>query len=46
MKQAIWNDTILASSDDTVVVENNHYFPPASLVRELNRPGFPGDSFP
>ena len=34
MKQAIWNDTILASSDDTVVVENNHYFPPASLAHE------------
>ncbi len=42
MKQAIWNDTILASSDDTVVVENNHYFPPASLAhehfRELHTP--------
>jgi uncharacterized protein (DUF427 family) len=25
--RAIWNDTVLATSDDTVVVEGNHYFP-------------------
>jgi uncharacterized protein (DUF427 family) len=33
MVKAIWNETIIAESDDTVVVENNHYFPLAS-VRE------------
>ena len=32
--KAIWNDTVLAESDDTVVVEGNHYFPPASVRRE------------
>ena len=32
--KAIWNDTILAESDDTVVVEGNHYFPASSLKRE------------
>jgi uncharacterized protein (DUF427 family) len=32
--KAIWNDTVLAESDDTVVVEGNHYFPPDSLNRE------------
>ncbi len=32
--RAIWNNTVLAQSDDTVVVENNHYFPAASLRRE------------
>lgn len=32
--KAIWNDQVLAESNDTVVVENNHYFPPASLHRE------------
>ncbi len=32
--KAIWNDTILAESADTVVVEGNHYFPAASLKRE------------
>ena len=25
--KAIWNDTVLAESNDTVVIENNHYFP-------------------
>jgi len=32
--QAIWNGTVLATSDDTVVVENNHYFPASSLNRD------------
>ena len=30
--RAIWNDTVIAESDDTVVVEGNHYFPPESVV--------------
>lgn len=25
--KAVWNDTVIAESDDTVVVEGNHYFP-------------------
>ena len=29
--KAIWNDNILAESDDTIVVEGNHYFPPDSV---------------
>lgn len=32
--KAIWNNTVIAQSDDTVVVEGNHYFPEASLKRE------------
>lgn len=32
--RAIWHDTVLAESDDTVVVEGNHYFPAGSLRRE------------
>jgi uncharacterized protein (DUF427 family) len=35
--KAIWNDTVLAESDDTVVVEGNHYFPAASLREEYFR---------
>ncbi|WP_420223387.1 DUF427 domain-containing protein [Pigmentiphaga litoralis] len=35
--RALWNDTVLAETDDTVVVENNHYFPLASLNRDLFR---------
>ena len=33
--KAIWRDTILAESNDTVVVEGNHYFPPASIKQEF-----------
>ena len=29
--KAIWNNKIVAESDDTIVVENNHYFPPTSV---------------
>ena len=27
MAKAIWNDVVIAESDDTVIVEGNHYFP-------------------
>lgn len=29
--KAVWNNTVIAESHDTVVVEGNHYFPPDSL---------------
>lgn len=29
--KAIWNDTVLAESNDTIVIENNHYFPADSI---------------
>jgi uncharacterized protein (DUF427 family) len=32
--KAVWNDTVIAESDDTVVVENNHYFPANSIKKE------------
>ena len=31
MVKAIWNDTIIAESDNTIVVEGNHYFPRESV---------------
>ncbi|HXH56102.1 DUF427 domain-containing protein [Iamia sp.] len=37
MARAIWNDTVLANSDDTVVVGGNHYFPIESLDRDKFR---------
>lgn len=37
MVQAIWNDTVLAESDQTIVVEGNHYFPPDAIRRECFR---------
>lgn len=39
--KAIWNNAVLAESDDTIVVEGNHYFPPESIdktyLRESNK---------
>jgi uncharacterized protein (DUF427 family) len=32
--KAIWNDTVLARSDDTVVVDGNHYFPEAAVDKK------------
>ncbi|CAN5434045.1 DUF427 domain-containing protein [soil metagenome] len=36
--KAIWNNKILAESDDTVVVEGNHYFPENSINKEFFKP--------
>ena len=33
--KAIWNQQLIAESDDTVVVEGNHYFPADSVQREV-----------
>lgn len=33
--KAIWNDQIIAESNDTIVVENNHYFPIESVKNEF-----------
>jgi uncharacterized protein (DUF427 family) len=32
--KALWNDKVIAESDNTVVVENNHYFPKESVKSE------------
>ena len=32
--KAIWNNQVIAESDDTVVVEGNHYFPRSSVKSE------------
>lgn len=34
MKQAIWNDVVIAESDNTINIEGNHYFPLRSLNKE------------
>lgn len=36
--KAIWNDTVVAESADTVVVEGNHYFPADALRPEYFAP--------
>ena len=33
--KAIWNNQVIAESNDTVVVEGNHYFPPESIHQEF-----------
>lgn len=33
--KAIWNNVVIAESDDTVIVENNHYFPKESIKKEF-----------
>ncbi len=32
--KAIWNDVVIAESNETVMVENNHYFPKESINKE------------
>ena len=36
--KAVWNNQVLAESNDTVVVENNHYFPAESIRSEYFQP--------
>ncbi|MFN3265760.1 MAG: DUF427 domain-containing protein [Deinococcales bacterium] len=36
--KAIWNNTVIAESPDTVVVEGNHYFLASSVNPEYLRP--------
>ena len=36
--KAIWKDTVLAESDDTIVIEGNHYFPAHSLNKDYFKP--------
>ena len=35
--KAIWQDEVIAESNDTVVVEGNHYFPRSSVNTEFLR---------
>ncbi|CAN5376294.1 DUF427 domain-containing protein [soil metagenome] len=36
--KAIWNNTVLAESNETVVVEGNQYFPAESIKTEYFQP--------
>jgi uncharacterized protein (DUF427 family) len=31
--KAVWRNTVLAQSDNTILAEGNHYFPPESVNR-------------
>jgi uncharacterized protein (DUF427 family) len=37
MVQAVWNDQVIADSEDTIVVEGNHYFPRESVRQDVLR---------
>lgn len=32
--KAVWDDKVIAESDDTIQIEGNHYFPPDSIKTE------------
>lgn len=36
--KAIWNNRIIAESNDTIVIEGNHYFPADSIKKKYFRP--------
>jgi uncharacterized protein (DUF427 family) len=36
--KAIWNNQVIAESNDTIIVENNHYFPKESVNAQYLRP--------
>lgn len=36
--KAVWNDKVIAQSNDTVIVEGNHYFPPESIRKDYFKP--------
>lgn len=33
--KAIWNNEVIAESNETIVVEGNHYFPPDAVNRDF-----------
>ena len=35
MISAVWKDTTIAASNETVVVDGNHYFPPSAVDQSL-----------
>lgn len=36
--KAIWNNTVIAESNDTIVVEGNHYFPESAINKDHFKP--------
>ena len=33
--KAIWNNKVIAESNDTIMVEGNHYFPPQAINKDM-----------
>jgi uncharacterized protein (DUF427 family) len=36
--KALWNNQVIAESDQTIIIENNHYFPKESVHNEFLAP--------
>ncbi|HUZ61705.1 MAG TPA: DUF427 domain-containing protein [Hanamia sp.] len=36
--KAIWNNQVIAESNDTIIVEGNHYFPADAVNKEFLKP--------
>lgn len=36
--KAVWENTVVAESNQTIVIEGNHYFPPDSIKKECFAP--------
>lgn len=36
--KAVWNNQLIAESDNTIVVENNHYFPADAVSTDFLKP--------
>ena len=36
--KAVWKNTVVAESNETIVVEGNHYFPPESIKKDCFAP--------
>jgi len=36
--KALWNNQVIAESDQTIIIENNHYFPASSVKQEFIKP--------
>ena len=44
--KAVWHNSVLAESDDTIVLEGNYYFPPDSIHNEYFKKSFIKTSCP
>ena len=36
--KAIWNNEVIAESNNTIVIENNHYFPADTVKKDFFKP--------
>ena len=44
--KALWNNQLIAESNETINIENNEYFPPDSINKEFLRPSLTHSTCP